>query len=221
MELTAFFHRVAEHAAKAFLDDHQVTVLLIGGPGLTKNDFLKGVFLNYQLSNVVLNTVDIQSVDKAGLREILCKSDELLKNMCEPEEKKIVERLLAELAKPTGLAIYGFDLVLKALSSGEVDVALVTDDTGIVELDAVCKRCGTGRTSFVDEKKFQSLSGQLFRPCTKCNGMDYEVVVRDIVDVLEDFASQTNSRVEVISNSEEKAKLTTLGAFAALLRYKR
>jgi peptide chain release factor subunit 1 len=221
MELTAYFHRVAEHGAKAFLDDHQVTVLLVGGPGSTKNDFLKGDFLNYQLSNVLLNTVDTQSIDKTALREILCKSDELLKSMCEPEEKKIVQRLLSELAKPIGLAIYGFDPVLKALSSGEVDVALVTDDTGIVELAVVCKRCGTARTSFVDEKKIQSLHGQLFRPCTKCNGMDFEVIERDIVDVLEDFASQTNSRVEVISSaSEEKAKLATLGAFAALLRYR-
>jgi peptide subunit release factor 1 (eRF1) len=44
---------------------------------------------------------------------------------------------------------------------------------------------------------------------------------KDIVDVLEDVASQTNAVVEVISSeSEEKAKLTALGGFAAILRYK-
>jgi len=43
-----------------------------------------------------------------------------------------------------------------------------------------------------------------------------------IVDVLEDAASQTDARVEVISaESEEKVKLAGLGGFAALLRYKR
>jgi len=38
---------------------------------------------------------------------------------------------------------------------------------------------------------------------------------------LEDAASQTNARVQVIAtDSEEKTKLTALGGFAALLRYK-
>jgi peptide chain release factor subunit 1 len=221
MELTAFFHRVAEHAAKAFLEDHPITVLLVGGPGSTKNDFLKGNFLNYQLDNILLNTVDTQSADNAALREILCKSEELLKNMCSPEEKKIVERLQAELAKPSGLATYGFDPVLRALSSGEVDVALVTDDTGIIKAVAVCKRCGVERTNIVDEKKVQSLHETLLSPCENCGGTEFEVIDRDIVDVLEDLASQTNARVEVISSpSEEKAKLSALGGFAAILRYR-
>jgi peptide subunit release factor 1 (eRF1) len=44
---------------------------------------------------------------------------------------------------------------------------------------------------------------------------------KDIIDVLEDVASQTDAKVEVISTaSEEKAKLTALGGFAALLRYR-
>ncbi len=44
---------------------------------------------------------------------------------------------------------------------------------------------------------------------------------KDIVDVLEDLAAQTNGLVEVISTeSQEKAKLTALSGFAALLRYK-
>jgi len=47
------------------------------------------------------------------------------------------------------------------------------------------------------------------------------VVERDIIDVLEDVASQTDANVEVIStDSEEKTSLTSLGGFAALLRYK-
>ena len=45
MEVTYFFHRVAEHAAKAFLENHKVTALIVGGPGQTKEDFLKGDYL--------------------------------------------------------------------------------------------------------------------------------------------------------------------------------
>jgi peptide chain release factor subunit 1 len=44
---------------------------------------------------------------------------------------------------------------------------------------------------------------------------------KDIIDVLEDIASLTGAKVEVISTeSVEKARLTALGGFAALLRYR-
>ena len=57
------------------------------------------------------------------------------------------------------------------------------------------------------------------RPCEKCNAVECELEEKDIVDVLEDAAAQTNARVEVISSeSEEKAKFRALGGFAALLR---
>lgn len=41
-ELTHYFQRVAEHAAKAFLENYTVTAFVVGGPGQTKEDFLKG-----------------------------------------------------------------------------------------------------------------------------------------------------------------------------------
>jgi peptide chain release factor subunit 1 len=39
MEVTYFFHRVAEHSTKAFLTNHKVNALIVGGPGTTKEDF--------------------------------------------------------------------------------------------------------------------------------------------------------------------------------------
>jgi peptide chain release factor subunit 1 len=48
-EITYFFHRVAENAAKAFLENHQVGALIVGGSGTTKEDFVKGDFLHYEL----------------------------------------------------------------------------------------------------------------------------------------------------------------------------
>ena len=105
MEVTYFFHRVAEHAAKAFLENHKVTALIVGGPGQTKEDFLKGDYLNYELKNALLSTVDTQSAGKEGVKEVLAKSSETLKNMCAPEEKMIVQRLLADMGKQDGLAI--------------------------------------------------------------------------------------------------------------------
>ena len=222
MSITYFFHRIAEHAAKAFLENHKVTVLLVGGPGTTKDDFLKGDFLNYELKNMLLDSVDTQSADREAVREVLGKSSEALKNMCAPEQKRTVQRLLASIGKQDELATYGLYSVLNGLKKGEVEVALVTDNTDMIEIVALCKKCSLPKAKIVDKKKkFQSEQEMISSPCERCNAVEYEVEEKDIVDVLEDFASQTDAKVEVISSeSEEKAKLTALGGFTALLRYK-
>jgi peptide chain release factor subunit 1 len=222
MELTYYFHRVAEHATKAFLENHKVTVLVVGGPGPTKEDFVKGDYLHYELKNMLLCMVDTQSAGREGVKEVLDKSSEALKNMCAPEQKRTVQRLLADIGKQDGLAITGLDPVLNALKNGEVEVALATDSTNMIEIVAMCKRCEHSRANIVDkEKKVQTVQEMISSPCEKCNAMEYEVEEKDIIDVLEDAASQTDARVEVISSeSEEKAKLTALGGFAALLRYR-
>ena len=217
--ITAFFHRIAEHVAKEFLEN-KVNVLIAGGPGQTKNDFLKGDFLHYELSNMLLNVVDTQSAEKEALKEVLDKSSELLKSMCGPEEKKIVQRLMTSLSKQDGLATYGLDSVLEALKTGEVQVAIVSDSTDMAEFVAICRKCGHPKTAIAN-KKAQTLQEIVTIPCEKCGAISYEVSERDIIDVLEDLASQTNASVEVISSvAEEKVTLMTLGGFAALLRYK-
>jgi peptide chain release factor subunit 1 len=223
MEVTHFFHRVAEHAAKAFLEKHKVTALIVGGPSQTKEDFLKGDYLHYELKNALLSTVDTQSAGKEGVKEVLDKSSETLKNMCAPEEKTIVQRLLAAIGKQDGLATCGLDLVLNALKNGEAEVALVTDNTDMIEIVAMCKRCELSRAKIVNMKnKVQTVQEMISGPCEKCGAVEYEVEEKDIIDVLEDAASQTDARVEVISTeSEEKAKLTALGGFGTLLRYRR
>lgn len=222
MALTNFFHRIAEHATKIFLEKHPVTVLIVGGPGLTKDDFLKGGYLHYELNNLLLKTVDTQFASREGVRESLDKSFETLKNMCAPEEKLIMQRFLTYVDKQDDLAIYGLDPLLNALKKGEADVALVTDNTDIVELVAVCKKCGLSKAKIVYKKnKIQNTQEMLSNPCAKCNAVEYEVEEKDIIDVLEDAASLTDAKVEVISTeSAEKARLTALGGFAALLRYR-
>ena len=214
-----FFHRIAEHANTQFIKN-KVNILIVGGPGPTKNDFLKGEYLHYELNNMLLNIVDTQSAGKEALKEILDKSSETLANMCGPEEKKIVQHLMTELNKQSGLATYGLDSVLGALKDGEVQIAIVTDSTDIIENVAICKRCGHTKTKIAN-KKTQTIQEMIESPCEKCGEVSYEVREKDIVDVLEDMASQTDASVEIISSaSEEKASLTALGGFAALLRYK-
>jgi peptide chain release factor subunit 1 len=220
MEVTAFFHRVAERATKAFLEN-SVNVLVVGGPGQTKNAFLKGEFLNYELANMVLGVVDTQSAGKEALTETLEKSQDALANMCGPEERKVVQSLLIELSKPYGgLATYGLDEVMISLKAGQVRVVIVADDTCYREVLAVCKECGQPRSK-ITANLAEGTKEIVSLPCERCRGTAFEVAERDIVEVLEDLASQTNASVEVVSTaSEEKTQLNALGGVAALLRYK-
>ena len=222
MEVTYFFHRIAEHATKEFLENPKVTALIVGGPGQTKEDFLKGDFLNYELKNALLSIVDTQSAGREAVKEMLDKTSETLKNMCAPEEKMIVQRLLADIGKQNGLAASGLDLALNALKNGEVEVVLVTDNTDMIEIVVMCKRCELSKAKIVHTKdKIQTVREIISSRCERCNAAEFEVEEKDIIDVLEDLASQTDARVEVISTeSEEKAKLTALSGFAALLRYR-
>lgn len=221
MEVSSFFHRVAEHAAKAFLENRKVTQLIIGGPGKTKSDFYKGDYLNYQLKNAVLKLVDTQSACKDGIREMFEKSTQELANVCGPEEKRTMERLSTELNKQDGLAITGLDPVLNGLKRGSVEVALVSDNSDLIEATLTCKKCGLSTSQIINQKNAAELQTMISTPCEHCNSVDYEIVEKNMVDVLEDAASQTDARIEVIfTESDEKAKLKTLGGFAALLRYK-
>ena len=222
MAVTYFFRRIGEHATKTFLQTHKITVLLVGGPGHTKEDFLKGDFLHYELKNLLLEVVNTQSAGKEALKEVFDKSSEALKNMCAPEERNIVRRLLTHIGQDDGFAIAGLDLVLEGLKNGEVETALVTDSTNMIDVVATCKRCGLSKTKIVDKAtKIQTAQEMISVPCERCHAVEYAAEERDMVDVLEDLASQTNAKVEVISTeSEEKAKLTSFGGFAAILRYR-
>ncbi len=133
-----------------------------------------------------------------------------------------MQRLEADEAKKDGLAISGLDKVLDAVRNGLAGVVLVADNSGLVEIIFTCKKCGESRKRIVhEERKMETTRQESLVRCEKCGGLECEIEDRDIIDVLEDAASATDAKVEVISSeSEEKAKSNSLGGFAALLRYK-
>ena len=93
--------------------------------------------------------------------------------------------ILAAVGKQDDLAIYGIDPVLNALKNGEVEVALVTDNTDMIEIVAMCKKCELSRTKIVNKAmKTQAVQELISSPCEKCNAAEYEVEEKDIIDVL-------------------------------------
>ncbi len=111
--------------------------------------------------------------------------------------------------------------MLAALRRGEVEIALVADNTDTVEYVATCKKCGLSKKRITNKKDALAIQELNSTPCARCGSAQFEWEEKDIVDTLEDAASETDATVEVISaESDEKAKLKALGSFAALLRYR-
>ncbi|MDE1853868.1 MAG: helix-turn-helix domain-containing protein [Thaumarchaeota archaeon] len=222
MELTYFFNRVAEHVTRSFLDSNKVTGLIVGGPGPTKEEFLKGGYLHYELQKKVVAVLDLGYSGREGVRELVEKAGDILKDVRLVEEKRLVQKFLGEVNRVGGLATYGLPRVMEALQKGSADVVLVSDDLDVVRLDATCKKCGTLKTQTAPaSKKIQERQDMGVTPCAKCGATDYDFVVRDLVDVLEEMAFQSGSKVEVISSgTEEGSMFKSFGGIAAMLRYR-
>jgi peptide chain release factor subunit 1 len=222
MELTYYFNRVGEHATRDFIDNAKVTGLLVGGPGPTKDEFLKGGYLHYELQKKVIAVLDLGYSGREGVRELVEKASDILKDVRLVEEKRLVQKFLAEVNKQGGLAVYGLPRVMESLQKASAEVVLVSDDLDMVRIDATCKKCETVKMETVAAaKKIQQRQEMTSTPCAKCGATDYDVSEKDLVDVLEELAFQVGSKVEVISSgTEEGSMFKSFGGVGAILRYR-
>ena len=222
-ELNEYYHRVADHAYKVFIQQHKVNGMIVGGPGPTKDNFLKEEYLDYRLQNNIIATIDCFYSGDEGIREILDKVHEqgILTDYRLMEEKKLMKKFMTEVYANKGLAIYGIHDVLGALRSGTVDTVIVIDEIQFIEIKIKCNRCNTERTSYVERKNSIKAKQEITSAaCPTCGATDLSAFDNDIVDVLEELSQLTGAKMEVISSkTEEGAQLTSLGGIGAILRF--
>ena len=222
MELTGYYHRIADHAKKIFLDDYAVQGVIIGGPGPTKSNFLKDEYLDYRLQNNVLAVLDTGYSGEEGVRETLERSADILQGVRLMEEKRLVQNFLREVNKSQGLAIYGLKDVEDALLKAAADTVLVVDDIGMTRLRVICKHCGkdevkiVGRDTYMEEKQKMIGAG-----CPHCGSPDRVLEEKDIIEYFADLGTDSSAKVEVISSKTEEGRmLKSFSGIAAILRYK-
>jgi peptide chain release factor subunit 1 len=222
MELTYFFNRVSEHTTRTFIDSNKITGLIVGGPGPTKDEFLKGEYLHYELQKKVVAVLDLGYSGREGVRELVEKASDILKDVRLIEEKRLVQKFLGEVNRQGGLAVYGLPRVMEALQKASAEVVLVSDDLELVAIEAVCKKCRTQKSQTVPtSKKIQTRQDMGAAPCSSCGATEYEFSEKDLVDALEEIAFQGGAKVEVVSSgTEEGSMFKTFGGIAALLRYR-
>jgi peptide chain release factor subunit 1 len=223
-ELNEYYHRVADHVKQVFIDQYNVKGVIVGGPGPTKENFLKEEYLDYRLQNNIIATLDTSYSGEEGVRELIEKAQKegILQEFRVMEEKQLIKRFMNEVHSGRGIGIYGIHDVGKALESGIADLVLVTDDISYVKLEIRCKACRNIQMIIIDRPQLVSTKQEwLSKQCSVCSSTDLELVDKDIVDYLDELAIKTGCRFEVISGkTEEGSQLASLGKIGAVLRYR-
>ena len=217
-----FFVRIAEMCAEAFLPKKdQLKGILLGGPGATKEFFYKEGFLHYELQQKVVQPLfDTGYTDEYGLKEMVEKATQTLHGLELTEEKRLVQRLLAEIRKAeTGLAAYGERDVAHALEIGAVDTLLVSDGLRQRRVTFKCTACQRefGR-SLPDDEVDRVLDG----PCPNCGARSLtETASEDYVEGLFRRAAESGAAARLVSTESEEGEMLVkaFGGVAALLRY--
>lgn len=223
-ELNEYYRRVADYAQKIFIDEYDVKGIIIGGPGPTKEGFIREEYLDYRLQNNVIAVLDSSYSGSEGVRELIDKVNDqgIMADYRLMEEKKIVKRFISEVYSGKGLGIYGIYDVINALKNGYADLVIVTDDITILRLEIKCNKCQKSQEKFIERNELMSLKQELTSStCSKCGSQDIELSDQDIIEYLEELSLISGSRLEVISGkTEEGAQLASLGKIGALLRFK-
>jgi len=224
MQLNEYFTRVGSHANDIFLPIDTLKGIIMGGPGPTKYDFEKGDYLNYQLKNKIIDTVDTAYVEEQGVKEVVDKAPEIMRKVRYIEEKEVMQKFLYEVGHDTGMITYGEVEVRRLLQSGAVRTILMSEDLDLVRVTVKCGACGFEEQHTVKGKEVADFEkGLTGNPCGGCKAPSMTIAdKKDIVDDLAELAELSNTDVEIISGETEEGQMlkNAFGGIAAILRFK-
>jgi peptide chain release factor subunit 1 len=224
MHLNEYYNRVGKYITEIFLDVPNLKGIIVGGPGPTKEDFLKGNYLHYELKDKILTTVDTGYTGHEGVKEVVERSREFLRNVRFYEERKIVQDFLYNVGQDTGLATYGEMEVIQALRSNNVRTLLISEGVRRAFLRLRCKDCGQTESRIVDLDGLEEFEGKLGEEsCLKCGNPSYDVEEKvDLIEYLVKLSEATDATVEIISQETEEGEmlLRSFGGLAAILKYR-
>jgi len=121
-----FFRKIAIVVKDEFFNLKGLKGILVGGPGPTKEDFLKEGELVTALKEKVLAVKDIGYADEHGLELLVGVSGDVISEQEIYHEKKILENFFNMLGKEKDKTAYKEKDIEKALEYGAVDTLLLS-----------------------------------------------------------------------------------------------
>ncbi|MHC1635577.1 MAG: peptide chain release factor aRF-1 [Candidatus Methanospirareceae archaeon] len=135
-----FYKRIGEHASRIFLQIGDIKGILVGGPSPTKEEFVKGSYLHYELQKKIIDTFDVSYTDESGLFELVDKAGEVLEDMDLMKEKRIMARFFKLLSNDEGLVAYGEEEVKRKLEIGAVETLLLSEKLDIEKIKSLAEK---------------------------------------------------------------------------------
>lgn len=211
--LNDFMKKIAETAAKVFLEQEDLKGVIVGGPGPNKDIFMKEEHLTAQVRKKVIGVKDTGYTGEYGLEELVKRSDDLLREAGLMHEREVLEKFFNELQK-NGKVVYGLEETQKVLDLGAADSLLISER---FELWRARLRCQSGHETEANLIEFE-LDKQ------KCDICEAKMTVeekKELIEILVEKAGEFGTGVELISNETREGKqFKEIGGIGAILRYK-
>jgi peptide chain release factor subunit 1 len=216
-----FFKRAAEHASDYWLGMmDNMEGIIIGGPGATKDQVLKGEFFHHEIAKLVRKpTFDVGYSNESGLRELIQRAGGLMHEIELDAERQLMDQFLSEIMQKHPKATYGEMMLRSALEQGAVDTLLLSESLRKIRQGYTCRQC---------QHDWQVTNDRLVEipPCPSCNAAADQIRENPdntipLMDELTTMAGHSSSKVKLISmDTEEGATLMeAFSGLAALLRY--
>jgi peptide chain release factor subunit 1 len=196
--------------------------IIVGGPGPTKEDFLKSGLLHDEVVKKIAGVLDAGYTDEQGIKELVNKSGEILADLDILKEKSLIQRFMEELVAGKGLVAYGEGDVRRALEQGAVELLLISEGFRKTKVTVRCQACGHELNETTDniEHYRRQLAG---RSCPNCDEVKLTLVDdRDVAQELLELSEKFNAKVEFISTETEEGKQLQIAfkGLAAIIRFK-
>ncbi|HIJ10668.1 TPA: peptide chain release factor 1 [Candidatus Woesearchaeota archaeon] len=122
------FKKITEHMKEQFLHlGNNLKGIIIGGPGITVNDFMNKDYLTGDLKKKIIGTKDLSYTGEFGLQELVDRSQDLLAEEEIATEKKVMQQFFTVFRENPKKVTYGDAETLKALDMNAVDILLLSE----------------------------------------------------------------------------------------------
>jgi peptide chain release factor subunit 1 len=220
----AFYRRISDTVNDIFLKIDDLQGIFVGGPGPSKEKFVKDDSLDYRLKDKIIDVVDIGYGGTEGIRALIEKVKEQMENVKYIREKEAMQRFMKEISTETGLAVYGLEDIERALNFGAVDMLLLSEKLSTKKVKLGCSNCDYNESKVLDERSLIKLRVSIQEDsCPQCSSNSFKIIqVKSLIEVLGEIAESTGTHVEILSTETEEGEMlySTFGGIGAILRYK-
>ncbi|MGV9199470.1 MAG: peptide chain release factor aRF-1 [Promethearchaeia archaeon] len=219
-----FYRRISRDINRIYLEIEDLRGIFIGGPGPSKEKFVRDETLDYRLKDKILDVVDIGYGGAEGIRALLEKVKDKIENVKYIQEKKLMQEFMKEISNDTGMATYGLDEIQKALDYGAVETLILSEKLDKLYIKIECVKCDYSEDKIIDEGKLEDFESHISdEACPECHSNNFNIVERKtIIEELGERAVDMGTNVEIISSETEEGEMlySTFGGAVALLRFK-